>query len=375
MVENADRLEREADAQECYENGVHRLDRALLTIKPSVKREHLETAAGYFRQAGDYKDAAALEKKCRELSDDTVTEESRMRLASIRRRMEDPAGCDYDSLIRQLEEQAWEDECREQASDLVERCRILSGKVRRKRMTRRSIWIGMAVLLAAGVIWSLTSGYVNYIKGFVYQHAGMESYALASYKKLGSRFGAEDKYVQCELEALSEALAADTVTFGAFQWRVLEKNAKEKTILLIASETGEGIPLSAVAFDSEADEKKEVSWETSTLRSWMNGELLAGSFSEQERAQIIPLARSASENKTYGTAYTRETEDCLAVPSAQELEKYKDAAGSGGDCWLRTPGHDVSCAAFVTGENVVRDYGMPADTLLAVRPVMLVSFA
>ena len=85
-----------------------------------------------------------------------------------------------------------------------------------------------------------------------------------------------------------------------------------------------------------------------------------------------PFIHPASANEAYGTAWKEETEDYVAPPGMDEMKLYTDVLDQEGDCWLRSPGHDMSTAAFVSGSGRVISYGLPADQTLSVRPVIRV---
>lgn len=374
MGHNADQLEREAQEQSFYEQAVHLKEIGELMIKPSGKREQFLAAAGLFNKAGSYLDARDLEQECLEKADAAGNEAVRKQIEAVQRSLADPAYHEYDKLITQLEgiSSRAEDENASEARRLLEVCREKKKKQSGRRTIRRGVAVLLAAALAGGLIWCFSSGFINYAKGYIYRRAGMDSYALASYRKLGTRFGGDALYASCELEALSRAGTGDSVSFGNLKWTVLEKDEEEQTVTMIASLTGEGKALSAVAFDREALDEQETGWETSSLRAWLNGEFLAESFSEEERSHMEPFVRPASENNVYGTAWKAETEDYLAPPGMDEIGIYADTLDQEGDCWLRTPGHDLNTAAYVTGSGRVISYGVPADQALSVRPVIRV---
>lgn len=374
MGHNADQLEKEAQAQSFYEQAVHLKEIGELMIKPSGKREQFLAAAGLFKKAGSYQDARDQERECLEKADAAGNEAVRKQIEAVQRSLADPAYREYDKLITQLEEisSGAEDENALEAQRLLEICRGKKKKQSGRRTVRRVIAVLLAAALAGGLIWCFSSGFINYAKGYIYRRAGMDSYALASYRKLGDRFGGNEMYAACELEALSRAGTGESVSFGDLKWTVLEKDAEEQTVTMIASLAGEGKALSAVPFDSEMQEDREIEWETSSLRAWLNGEFLAESFSEKERSHIEPFVRPASENEAYGTAWKEETEDYLAPPDMDEMGHYADTLTQEGDCWLRTPGHDGNTVAFASGSGRVVSYGLPADQALSVRPVIRV---
>jgi len=163
-----------------------------------------------------------------------------------------------------------------------------------------------------------------------------------------------------------------TITFGAYDWRVLEvKNGKA---LLIAQDiTHVNMPYN--------EEWVDVTWETCTLRKWLNEEFY-NSFSAEEQRQIVPTAVTNDKNQWYGTDGGKTTQDRIFLLSIAEVVKYFGDSGDlrnerrndsdgelddngyylddeynneriafyGGESawwWLRSPGGLSSSAAFV----------------------------
>ena len=125
------------------------------------------------------------------------------------------------------------------------------------------------------------------------------------------------------------------------------------------------IPCSQVnrMFDSKTYNS---TWETSTMRAWLNGGFLAETFSEDERSYIIPDALG----------------DLVSLPSKEEVEaftgdrellaaRYKDDAYAS-SWWLRSEGAKVGNIAYVNGRGSVVEAGMPANYTMGVRPMIWV---
>ena len=136
---------------------------------------------------------------------------------------------------------------------------------------------------------------------------------------------------------------------------------------------------------------KSVSWETCTLREWLNGTFLNEAFSEGERAMIPSVTVSAEENPNFSTNPGNSTIDQVFLLSFTEAEKYfsSDSArqcqgtaycrahgmvnDNNGNCcwWLRSPGFYSSYAAFVKHEGSLHHQGYLVDgDSYAVRPAL-----
>ncbi|MDO4960668.1 MAG: DUF6273 domain-containing protein [Eubacteriales bacterium] len=174
------------------------------------------------------------------------------------------------------------------------------------------------------------------------------------------------------------------VTFGRYQqtedgkdqtpikWQVLERTDKKA---LLISQYG-------LARAKYNEWTRDVTWESCTLRKWLNADFADTAFMPAEKAVIAETLVSADKNPRYDTAPGRDTKDRIFLLSIPEAEKYfasnekrscaptayaKKAGASGGSTcwwWLRSPGSNSSLAASVSnhgsvyynGYNVNRDY-------------------
>lgn len=201
---------------------------------------------------------------------------------------------------------------------------------------------------------------------------------------------------------------ADNIYFGTYQqssdgnggynidpikWRVL-KNA-DGQLFLLSDQNLE-------VFQYHTAEEN-VTWETSTMRSWLNGygtysgdNLLTAAFSAKEQAAIAETLVVNDDNAYYGTDGGSNTTDRLFLLSLDEAEdrryfprfsssryaantayvadggrlgSYMYEAGELDSWWLRSPGPDNSKAAFVDEGGAVIFDGNPVNyRSTAVRP-------
>ena len=186
-------------------------------------------------------------------------------------------------------------------------------------------------------------------------------------------------------EALRAAKVGDTIIFGAYEqdnntgngkepieWRVL---AKEGNRILVISKYG----LDAKAYN---DIYTSTTWETCTLRQWLNNDFYNAAFSEEEKAAIPTVTVTAEDNAEYSTYAGKDTNDKVFLLSIREANQYfssdedrlcaptdyaiaqgawtSDYTTGGraaGSWWLRSPGMVSSIAAFVRSDGLVRYSG------------------
>ena len=123
------------------------------------------------------------------------------------------------------------------------------------------------------------------------------------------------------------------------------------------------------------EESKEVTWETCTLRKWLNEEFFDTAFSAEEQQRIISMIVKNPDNPNYQTPGGNDTEDKVFLLSIDEALKYlvrperivapspyvkkKGYLTWNGYCcwWLRSPGCSPDCAAGVSTDGIVDNRG------------------
>ena len=166
-------------------------------------------------------------------------------------------------------------------------------------------------------------------------------------------------------------------------WVVLELD-DEKMVLL--SRDG----LAARPYNAEAG---DTTWETCSLRKWLNEDFLNEAFSEEEQAMLANVSLPADANPEYPTPTGNDTEDHVYLPSLREVEAWNANGnllfcyasyfarahgarfGRSGACnwWLRSPGKDAASAAVVSDFGTTFAFGVSANMSDAlVRPMITV---
>ena len=148
------------------------------------------------------------------------------------------------------------------------------------------------------------------------------------------------------------------------------------------------------------EENANVTWETCSLRSWLNGDFLNAAFDPDEQKMIQKTNVTADKNPQFSTAPGNSTEDMVFLLSASEVEAYESldyarkcqvteyciAQGvykmgtyrlSADDIcwwWLRSPGRYSSYAAYTLTNGAVYCNGRSVDSGQgAVRPVLWIN--
>lgn len=194
---------------------------------------------------------------------------------------------------------------------------------------------------------------------------------------------------------LAKAKPGDTVFLGTYEQDNNTSNGKEDIAWLVLEvKDGKALVVSKYALDCKQYNKSntDVTWETCTLRKWLNNDFINAAFSSYEKAMIPTVTVSADKNSTNpGNA----TQDQVFLLSITEANKYfgSDSARQckptdyafangayfnsvNGNCWwwLRSPGvtqYSAHSAAYVHSSGGVYESGSDVDIgTSAVRPAM-----
>lgn len=180
-------------------------------------------------------------------------------------------------------------------------------------------------------------------------------------------------------------------------WRVLKVD--ELSVLLITRDLIDAQPYN--------ETREDVTWETCTLRRWMNEVFIREAFDEEERKGILLTELCTSENKSWYTSGGNATQDRIFALSIDEAERYfldnddrlavvtpyaesrgavlwpvgsVDESGRSKDgrkvglWWLRSPGCDNNHAVDVHRIGAIDRHGPDVDCAdVSVRPALWLS--
>jgi hypothetical protein len=188
----------------------------------------------------------------------------------------------------------------------------------------------------------------------------------------------------------SDAGVGDTITFGRYEQDNNTSNGKEEIEWRVLAKEGNKIlVISEKAIDCQQynTEYTEVTWETCTLRKWLNETFFKEAFSADEQKMIPETKVTADANPSYSTSPGNDTTDRVFLLSITEAEKYfgsnddrmcvptKHAIENGAwtsisykkdgeaTCWwwLRSPGYDSYDTANVDDVGYIYYSGGSVD--------------
>lgn len=215
---------------------------------------------------------------------------------------------------------------------------------------------------------------------------------------------AVEKYGKEWADTVKNASVGDTITFGAYEQDNNTSNGKEAIEWTVLDKDGMSLLLiSKQALDCQQYNTSytDVTWESCSLRKWMNGTFLNKAFNAEEQAQIQNTTVSADKNPEYNTNPGNATTDKVFLLSINEVEKYfnsdearkcaptayakaqgaytsdiyKTASGAA-TCWwwLRSPGINPNIAASVLNVGSVNCNGHTVNyDNDAVRPALWIN--
>lgn len=204
-------------------------------------------------------------------------------------------------------------------------------------------------------------------------------------------------------DKLKNAKKGDYITFGSYEQDNNIANGKEDIEWLVLSNFDHGIfVVSKYALDCQQynTSDTDVTWETCSLRKWLNETFVNNAFSLDEQNMIKTTTVTADKNSFYDTSPGNDTTDKVFLLSKKEVGIYFDriednrcsptdyATAQGTwtaivpeinkdiylcHWWLRSPGEDSSRAAIVSFDGYFSDTGVTLD-YAGVRPAMWIDW-
>ncbi|MBR6365238.1 MAG: hypothetical protein IKS10_03935 [Lachnospiraceae bacterium] len=193
----------------------------------------------------------------------------------------------------------------------------------------------------------------------------------------------------------SDIEVGDFIVFGSYEQDGNISNREEAIGWLVLDKQEDRIlVISRYGLDCQPynNQNVDVTWETCSLRKWLNNEFYMATFTTEERSRILETTVTADKNPEHDTPAGNDTVDRVFLLSIEEVNRYFtdpiEAARcmgtpycynegayeeSWGCChwWLRTPGSAPNSAVHENGLNSTSNLGMGVSyDAYAVRPAM-----
>lgn len=315
-------------------------------------------AASEFDSLNGYKESTEMAKRCRE--EITKIQESERK-----------------------EKERLEAEAESRAAIAAKKA-VANAKMRKKIIAVVSA-VAVATIAVAIVMTKLVIPNGKYNDAMALKEAGKYEEAIAAFRII-DRYKDSAEQIEEIIHSkgyISTLNEGKTFLFGTYGnesivWRIL---SKEEGKILIISEKG----LDAVPYN---DEWTDVTWESCSLRKWLNSDFINKAFSDSEKVAILTSDVKADKNPEYDTILGNDTRDQIFLLSIAELNKYFDseftrlcyptdyAIGNGawtkdaGACcwWLRSSNKSTGAASVIT-DGSTNNYSVDSSSW-CIRPAL-----
>ena len=400
-----------------------RLDSIYTRAKNAMSAANTESAykeaAHLFESISEYQDSATLAQSCYEKAEiarkDAILSEGKSKMSGevisiyevAIKLFESISGWkDADEKIYACQKKIEEIKAKAEADRLEKERKAEIARKEAERIAKRNKKIAIittpivcAIIAFIIVLNTVLIPNIKYNNAIALMDAGntIEAYealiALDGYKDSAEK--ANSIYDKYKVEKLKLAKVGDYVFFGAYEQDNNTENGKEDIEWLVLEvKDGKALVISKYALDCKHYNTSytDVTWETCTLRKWLNNDFLGAAFSADEKAMIPTVTVSADKNPDYSTNPGNTTQDQVFLLSIPEANKYfnSDSArqceptdyavangayvdSDNGNCWwwLRSPGYGQDDAADVDCDGDVYEggYFVYFDDI-AVRPAL-----
>ena len=364
-------------------------------IKSAKTESDCREASKLFESISEYKDSAVLAKTCLEKIDELWKAEIARKAAAKRAKAEAEA--------KRLEQQheRWLANCAREAAER-------RAKIKKITIITVSIILAVALiafllvlnfvimpnikyneavaLMEAGKYTEALSTFEKYdwhkdsktqIKECKYQNAvllleaGKYTEANSIFKEIHNYKDSEEKLGDIRLinakESLKNVKVGDSIKFGAYEQDNSTSNGKEDIEWQVLEiKDGKALVISKYVLDGKMynDIYNNVTWETCTLRKWLNNDFLNSAFGGGEK-KIISTTTVSSDRKEACTTQDNvfllsftEVKQYFASNNKRKCESttYADLNGTSSgftNWWLRSAGSDQTNAAIVKYDGTI----------------------
>ena len=200
-------------------------------------------------------------------------------------------------------------------------------------------------------------------------------------------------------EATKDCSVGDRIKFGKYEQDNVIYNGKEDVEWKILAKNGNKIlVISEYALDCQMfnSSLNDVTWESCSVRRWLNDTFYNAAFSEDEKQLISAVNVPADRNPDYVVDPGNATKDKVFLLSVREANRYFGTAeerqckattytsgfdineNDSGYCWwwLRSPGHSASYTASIRIDGTVCSTGnYVINSGIAIRPALWIDLS
>ncbi len=330
-------------------------NRAVSAMNEANSEHGYKAAAEIFKTVPGFKDADSLVEKCLDNAEtcrkvafynsacSQMSQNTIIGYKSAIRRLESISGWkDADEQIYACQKKIEELKAKEEAERLeaerkaeaerlererkAEEHRIAVEKMKKKAKKVFIAIASVACVCAVFLILLKTVIIPQYKLNKATQLIDSGDYKAAAMLLNGLSYRDSDEKFQIVKQALiKNAKVGDIVYFGTYEQDNKTSNGKENIEwLVLAKEKNRVLVISDKALDYQKYNSSEtsVTWETCTLRKWLNNDFINAAFSDDEKAMIPTVTVSADKNPEHDTDPGNATKDRVFLLSIVEAKKY-----------------------------------------------------
>ncbi len=322
-----------------YKKAVTLMQEDELIVKYSYKRDNYLKAAEMFESVEDYKDAASLAHQCRLLAEEADRDAIEKDYAfAVFEKEHAQTREEYERTAGLFEKVSGYKDADQQ---LYECNHIVAGFRKRSRLKWGIAGIIVVALIAALIVFLNSERWIL-LKTDLFGGSKETERAVPDYQ--------DDKFRTSE--------EGDVVSFGQFEWDVLENDGQSMLLVLLHAEN-----LDDLRGRPYHESFCPVTWEGSSTRAWLNEDFLMKFFTDEERALIQTVTNQNHDNDLYGTKGGEDTSDQVYLPSEADVLAHSDVfCDIRMNIWLRDPGHAEDTAMFMASNTKVMEYGYAVDS-------------
>ena len=322
---------------------------AVINMKDANTEEKFKAAAKKFESIHGFMDADEKRRQCLEKAEES--RKDAIYHAAIKD-MERDARLKYGEAISKLESiRGWRDadkkiqECSDRLAEIERKRedqriadekadkerRIAAQKAaeKKKRILSIAILAVIAVVAFVLVLIKVIIPNSKYNDAVALMDAGNSDEAYSIFQELGNYKDSAEKAGNIRViknkEKLKNANVGSYVTFGAYEQDNNNSNGKEDVEwLVLAKEGNKVLVISKYALDCQQYNTSDtnVTWETCSLRKWLNGTFINNAFSAEEQAMIPTVTVSDDKEPDYSTDPGNATQDKVFLLSIAEAYQY-----------------------------------------------------
>ena len=238
---------------------------------------------------------------------------------------------------------------------------------------------------------------IRYDEAMRLYNAGAYEDAQAAFEALGDYGDSAEMARKCAATEWQNVSVGDYIVFGAYEQDNNSADGKEEIEWLVLDKRSDSmLVVSRYALDCFVfyPSMANITWDSSSIRNWLNSSFLNSAFSAAEQSLIRTTTVSADKNPRYNTYAGSSTSDKVFLLSISEVGWYfsSDAdmqckgtawcyaegayIGTNNNCWwwLRTPGDRMASAATVSSKGGINYSGNDVDAIAGgIRPAMWIT--